>query len=157
MESVAENIGIVSITGDKRRYLPLLLIGDESEEMIERYIDDGVLFAAFINGTPVAVCLSVDISDTVAEIKNLAVSEDYRRQGIGRRMLEHAEKFHRDKTIILGTGETPSTLRFYRSCGYSYSHRIPDFFTRNYKHEIIEEGVTLRDMIYLAKRGLTDR
>ena len=29
---------IREITGDKRRYLPLLLVGDEQEEMVMRYL-----------------------------------------------------------------------------------------------------------------------
>lgn len=72
--------------------------------------------------------------------------------GFGRRMLEHVEKLNTNKSIILGTGETPSTLRFYEKCGYRYSHRVPDFFTNNYSNPIIEEGVLLRDMIYLKKK-----
>ena len=66
-------------------------------------------------------------------------------------MLRHVERLNPDRTIILGTGETPSTFRFYNSCGYVYSHRVPNFFTDNYIAPIIEEGVTLRDMIYLKK------
>ena len=68
------------------------------------------------------------------------------------RSLGYAESQHSNKKIILGTGETPSTLRFYKFRGYSYSHRIPNFFTDNYPAPIIEEGVTLCDMIYLEKR-----
>lgn len=85
------------------------------------------------------------------EVKNLAVEPDFRGRGIGRSMLEYIENMNRGKVIILGTGETPSTLRFYNSCGYFYSHRVPDFFIDNYPEPIVEEGVTLRDMIYLKK------
>ena len=92
------------------------------------------------------------LDPNTVEIKNLAVDAEYRRHGYGRRMLEYVESQHSNKRFILGTGETPSTLRFYKSCGYSYSHRIPNFFTDNYPTPIIEEGVTLRDMIYLKKQ-----
>lgn len=30
--------------------------------------------------------------------------------------------------------------------------RVPDFFTNNYSNPIIEDGVLLRDMIYLKKK-----
>ena len=56
-----------------------------------------------------------------------------------------------EKTSLSGRETPPSTLRFYKSCGFTYSHRIPDFFTDNYPDPIIEEGVRLRDMIYLKK------
>lgn len=148
-----EEFVITEINGDKTRYMPLLLIGDESEAMIGRYLDRGRLFVGFAAGEAVAVCVTVELSPQAVEVKNLAVLPKCRCRGIGRRMLAHAEGMYRDRTILLGTGETPSTLRFYRHCGYRYSHRIPDFFTRNYPGPIVEEGVTLRDMIYLKKSG----
>lgn len=143
---------IIEADTDKRDYLPLLIIGDESEAMIDRYIDSGTLYVGFVHGKPIAVCVAVYINSDTVEIKNLAVIERYRCQGYGHRMLQYVENLHPYKTIILGTGETPSTLRFYASCGYSYSHRIADFFTDNYPNPIIEEGITLRDMIYLKKK-----
>ncbi len=146
-----DNFIIIEIDGNKKQYLPLLLIGDESESMIDRYLDYGTLFVGFFNGMPIAVCVAVNLEPDVVEIKNLAVEAEFRRQGYGRRMLEHVESQHSNKKIILGTGETPSTLKFYKSCGYSYSHSIPNFFTDNYPAPIIEEGITLSDMIYLKK------
>ena len=147
-----DNLIITEVDNDKEQYLPLLLIGDESETMIGRYLDSGTLYVGLFNGKPIAVCVTVNLDSNTLEIKNLAVDAEYRRHGYGRRMLEYVESRHSNKKIILGTGETPSTLKFYKSCGYSYSHRIPNFFTDNYPTPIIEEGVTLRDMIYLKKQ-----
>lgn len=132
--------------------MDLLLIGDESEAMINRYLDRGILYVGHMADQAVAVCVTVEVDDQTVEVKNLAVSRDSRRRGIGRQMLSHVENQSRGKTLILGTGETPSTLRFYHSCGYTYSHRVPNFFTDNYPEPIVEEGVTLRDMVYLIKR-----
>lgn len=147
-----EHFVISQIETDKREFLPLLLIGDESEKMIYRYIERGVLFAGFVNDAPIAVCVVTDGGNNDVEIKNLAVHPDYRKRGFGRAMIRHVEKLNPGKTITLGTGETPSTLRFYRSLGFVFSHRVPDFFTDNYDTPIIEEGVRLKDMIYLKKR-----
>lgn len=147
-----DNLIITEVDNDKEQYLPLLLIGDESETMIDRYLDSGTLYVGLFNDKPIAVCVTVKLDPNTVEIKNLAVDAEYRRHGYGRRMLEYVESQHSNKMFILGTGETPSTLRFYESCGYSYSHRIPNFFTDNYPTPIIEEGVTLRDMIYLKKQ-----
>ena len=147
-----DNFIITKVDRDKKQYLPLLLIGDESEIMIDRYLDSGTLYVGLFNGKPIAVCVTLNLDPNTVEIKNLAVEEKYRRHGYGHRMLEYAESQHSNKKIILGTGETPSTLRFYKSCGYSDSHRIPNFFIDHYPTPIIEEGVTLRDMIYLEKQ-----
>ncbi len=141
---------IIETVRDKKQYLPLLLIGDELESMIDRYIDQGSLYVGFLDNEPIAVCVTLG-KDTDVEVKNLAVLPEFRCHGYGRRMLRHVERLNPDRTIILGTGETPSTFRFYNSCGYVYSHRVPNFFTDNYIAPIIEEGVTLRDMIYLKK------
>lgn len=138
---------------NKFQFISLLLIGDESEKMIGRYVDRGTLYAGYIGETAVAVCLTTDEGAGVVEVKNLAVRHEFRRRGIGRRMLAYIESINSGMTIQLGTGETPSTLRFYESCGYVYSHRIHDFFSDNYPAPIIEEGITLTDMIYLAKKA----
>ena len=147
-----DNFTIIEAYSNKKLYLPLLLIGDESESMIDRYLDSGTLYVGMLNSKPIAVCVTVNLESETVEIKNLAVETEYRRYGYGRRMLEYVESQHSDKKIILGTGETPSTLRFYKSCGYFYSYRIPNFFTDNYPTPIIEEGITLCDMIYLEKQ-----
>lgn len=139
------------IDRDKRRFMKLLLIGDESETMIDRYIERGILYAGYLMDAPVAVCVAVEDNVGEVEVKNLAVLPEFRRKGIGRGMLEYVETCHKGKRIMLGTGETPSTLRFYRSCGFRYSHSIPDFFTDNYPYPIVEEGIRLKDMIYLVK------
>ncbi len=147
-----DNFTIIETYSNKKQYLPLLIMGDESESMIDRYLDSGSLYVGLLNGKPIAVCVIVNLDSDTVEIKNLAVETEYRRYGYGRRMLEYVESQHSDKKIILGTGETPSTLRFYKSCGYFYSHRIPNFFTDNYPTPIIKEGITLCDMIYLEKK-----
>lgn len=146
---------IREICSGKKRYINLLLIGDEQEDMIERYLDRCRLFIGFSDGLPVA-CIAVckESADSV-EIKNLAVSLAFRRRGIGRMMIRYVEMQYPDCTILLGTGETPSTLEFYRKCGFSYYCRIPDFFTNNYNHPIVEEEVMLKDMIYLRKNHTT--
>lgn len=136
---------------EKRKYMRLLLIGDESEEMIDRYLDRGTLHVGWLGDEAVAVCLVTKEADGLCEVKNLAVSPEWQRRGYGRRMLAHAETCCRCGRMQLGTGETPSTLRFYENCGYTYSHRIPRFFKDNYNHPIVEEGVELCDMIYLGK------
>lgn len=146
-----EELHIIEINTDKKQFISILLIGDESETMIDRYLDKGHLYVGMCQNTAVAACVAVTCNDDTVEIKNLAVMPNYRRRGYGRQMLEHVERQHPGKTYILGTGETPSTLRFYRSCGYRYSHMIPNFFTDNYPTPIVEEGVTLQNMLYLKK------
>ncbi len=135
-------LAIRRVVDDKREFMDLLLIGDESADMIVRYLEPGSLHVGSMDNKDIAVIVTVENDDGSVEIKNLGVDAAFRRSGIGSKMLEYVEKLYPDKKIILGTGETPSTLRFYRSCGYRYSHRIPNFFTDNYPNPIVEEEVT---------------
>lgn len=137
--------------GEKRMYMGLLLLGDECADMIDRYLDRGILFVGETAEGPVAVCVVTHESSGVVEIKNLAVDVRYQGRGYGTAMMKDVERRFSGYELLVGTGETPSTLAFYRKLGFSDSHRVPDFFTDNYPMPIVEEGVLLRDMIYLRK------
>ncbi len=57
---------------DKRKYLELLLLADEQQDMIDRYLWRGELFALDDGGLR-AVCVVTEEGGGVCEIKNLAV------------------------------------------------------------------------------------
>lgn len=143
---------IKRIEGNRKEFLELLLIGDEQESMIDRYLEQGEMYVGYIKGKAVAVCVVTQESPGEIEVKNLAVYEEFRRKGYGRAMLEYVERECRATAIRLGTGETPATLSFYAACGYTFSHRMTDFFTKNYDHPVIDEGILLKDMVYLEKQ-----
>lgn len=147
---------IEQITTNKRAFMNLLLLGDEQESMINRYLDRGEMFTlSDSNQNTIALAVITHESDGVIELKNLAVRPSHQRKGYGRAMVDFICCHYSDQahTITVGTGESRQTISFYESCGFTYSHRIADFFTRNYDHPIIEDGKPLRDMIYL-KKGL---
>lgn len=144
---------IKAVTDNKEQYMDLLLIGDEQEDMVRRYLDRGDLFVWEENSEAVAVCVITREGDGVCELKNIAVSPGYQRKGIGRKMLRFAEEYCRsfaDK-LILGTGDSPLTVPFYEKCGYSRAHTVKNYFVDNYDHPIFEGGVRLVDMIYFEK------
>lgn len=143
------------IPTDKKRFLPLLLLADEQESMIDRYLMRGTMYAACEGEQALGVMVVVRLSQRTYELKNLAVVPARQRTGIGRWMIEELCRICRERgadTLRVGTGESPSTLRFYQACGFSVCGREPDFFTKNYDHPIVEDGVTLTDMIYLEKQ-----
>lgn len=138
------------ITENKKQFLELLLLADEQESMIDRYLERGKMFALYAPDLR-AVCVVTDEGNGICELKNLAVAPLYQRQGYGKEMIRFIVEYFGRKfqQLYVGTGDSPSTLSFYQHCGFVYSHRIPNFFTDNYDHPIIEEGKQLCDMVYL--------
>lgn len=142
---------ISQIVRDKKDYLSLLLLADEQEDMIDRYLERGDMYVLEEDGKALACIVVTD--EGVLEIKNLAVAPAVQRRGYGRRMIDDVAQRYRGKQHILlvGTGDSPLTVPFYERCGFVRSHTVKDFFVDHYDHPIIEDGVLLRDMIYLKK------
>ena len=143
---------IEKFNGDRREFLPLLLIGDESEAMIGKYIDEGTMYLLHDEDVR-GVCIVTDEGDGILEIKNIAVLPEYHRRGYGRAFIDFISSEYRGKFSILqaGTGDSPLTVPFYERCGFVRHHVIPGFFTINYDPPIVEGGVLLCDMVYFRK------
>jgi len=142
---------IKQITEDKRAFLPLLLLADETEDAIDEYLDRGELFALYDDG-PKAVCVVTDEGNGVFELQNIAVDNAHQRKGYGRTLVKHIfeQYMGRGKTMLVGTGDSPPHIAFYEACGFVFSHRMKDYILERYG-VIFENGVQLRDKIYLTK------
>lgn len=143
-------INIVPILKNKKEFLELLLLADEQESMIDHYLERGEMFALY-DGDLKASCVVTDEGDGVYEIKNIATYPHYQRKGYGKRLIDFILEHYKDRyqTLLVGTGDCDPTLSFYKHCGFTYSHRIPNFFTDNYNHPMYEDGKQLIDMVYL--------
>ena len=168
-----KHIKLIQITENKKRFLPLLLMADEQENMIERYLERGTLYAILdekskssdtnqpnLTNLPnitqsslKGVCVLTNEGNRILEIKNLAIVPTARRQGYGKAAIEQIMKTYDKHYDILqvGTGESPLTVQFYQACGFTFSHRIEGFFTKYYDYPICENGVILKDMVYFRK------
>jgi GNAT superfamily N-acetyltransferase len=147
-----DRMKIEKITEDKKRFLDLLLLADEQENMIDKYLPSGDLFALYDDDLK-SVGVVVPIDSETCELKNIATYENYQGKGYGRALINFiSERYKNDyKTMLVGTGETPAILSFYESCGFEPSHRIKNFFTDNYDHLMFDGDIQLVDMIYLKK------
>jgi GNAT superfamily N-acetyltransferase len=143
---------IEKITENKKQFLDLLLLADEQENMIDRYLPNGDLFALYDNELK-SVCVVVPISSETCELKNIATYEKCQGNGYGRALINFISDFYKNdyKTMLVGTGETPTILSFYKSCGFEKSHLVKNFFTDNYDHPMFDGDIQLVDMIYLKK------
>ncbi len=143
---------IKKICENKKQFLDLLLLADEQELMIDKYLARGDLFALYDNGLK-SVCVVTMESDDVCELKNIATYEKWHGHGYGSKLLHHIFSYYKGKctTMLVGTGDCPWILQFYEKNGFVISHRIKDFFIDNYDHPMFEDGIQLVDMVYLSK------
>ncbi len=143
---------IEKIIENKKQYLDLLLLADEQEDMIDKYLPDGDLFALYDDDLK-SVCVVLPIDSETCELKNIATYEKYQCKGYGRALINFISDYYKKeyKTMLVGTGETPTILSFYENCGFKKSHRIKNFFTDNYDHPMFDGDIQLVDMIYLKK------
>jgi len=144
---------IEKIINNKKQYLDLLLLADEQESMIDRYLENGDMYALYDDDLK-TVCVVVAIDEETCELKNIATYKKYQGKGYAKTLIKFVSDFYKNnyKTMLVGTGEVPTILSFYESCGFEESHRIKDFFTDNYNHPMFEEGIQLIDMVYLKKK-----
>ena len=137
---------------DKKQYLSLLLLADEQEDMVDRYLERGTMYVLEEDGVK-AECVVTDEGDGVLELKNLAVEPAFQGRGYGKAMVDFLIRTYKGQYAVLqvGTGDSPSTIPFYESCGFRRHHLVKNFFTDHYDHLIYECGVQLVDMVYLQR------
>ena len=140
------------IESGKRDFLPLLLLGDEQEDMIDRYLERGAMYVLEDGGVK-AECVITDEGGGILELKNLAVEPEAQRKGYGKALIDFLVRKYAGHYALLqvGTGDSPLTVPFYQRCGFTEHHRVKNFFLDNYDHPIVECGVTLCDMVYLSR------
>ena len=139
------------IISDKRDYLPLLLLADPCEVMINRYLDDGRLFVIEEHGETVCVAVVLELDKYVWELKNLATEPRHQGKGYGSQMVELLFEQLRGvcKRMLVGTAENGKG--FYQRLGFVYAYTQKNFFTDNYPEPIFDDGVQCVDMLYLEK------
>ena len=144
---------VTQIKENKKKYLDLLLLADEQEDMIDRYLERGTMYILEDNGVK-CECVVTDEGNGILEIKNIATAPEAQRKGYAKRMIEFliGEYAGQYSVLQVGTGDSPLTVPFYEKCGFIRSHVLPNFFTDNYDHPIYECGVQLVDMIYLQRK-----
>ena len=144
---------IREVKKNKKQYLQLLLLADEQEDMVDKYLDKGRMFILDDDGV-CAQCVVTDEGDGVLEIKNIATDPNRQKKGYGKKLITFVEEmFQNDYRILrVGTGDSPLTIPFYQRCGFEERFRVKNFFTDHYDHPIFECGIQLVDMVYLEKK-----
>ena len=144
---------IRKVETDKKQYLSLLLLADEQEDMVDRYLERGFMYVLEDDGVK-AECVVTDEGNGVLELKNIAVAPAAQGRGYGKAMVDFLIRTYKGQYAVLqvGTGDSPSTIPFYEACGFYRHYLVKNFFTDHYDHPIYECGVQLVDMVYLQRK-----
>jgi ribosomal protein S18 acetylase RimI-like enzyme len=129
----------------------LLLLSDPSEEVIDEYIHLSTKFIARLNTKIVGALVLLKTRPKTMEIMNISVYEEYQNKGIGKQLIYRAIEFAKEskiKTLEIGTGN-PGVVQMllYQKCGFRIIGVELDYFRKNHKEKIFENGIECRDMI----------
>ena len=82
---------IFEVNDNKKAYIELLLLADEQEDMIDKYLDRGTMYVLDDDGVK-AECVVTDENDGILEIKNIATYPQFQKRGYARILIEFIEK-----------------------------------------------------------------
>lgn len=89
---------IKKVISDKKEFLELLLLADEQESMIDRYLERGDMFVLYDNGLK-ACCVVTREGEGIYEIKNIATISFFQRQGYGKRLIQFLFDHYRGEML----------------------------------------------------------
>lgn len=131
----------------------LLLLADESAASVDDYIGRGRCYTALRAGRITGEYILLHTRPFTAEIVNIAVRPECRRQGIGTALLSHAVATARAggfRLLEIGTADTSTgPIALYEQCGFVRCGVERDYFRKYYPAPIIENGRECRDMVRL--------
>ena len=111
---------IFEVKDNKKKYIDLLLLADEQEDMIDLYLEDGTMYALDDDGVK-AVCVVLDVGDNILEIKNIATAPEAQKKGYGKKLMEYWESEMKNQgfgLVMTSTQVDESAQHFYRKLGY---------------------------------------
>jgi len=129
----------------------LLLLSDPSEEVIAEYIHLSTKFIARLNTKIIGALVLLRTRPKTMEIMNISVYEEFQNKGIGKQLINEAIEYAKGskiKTLEIGTGN-PGVIQMmlYQKCGFRIVGVEFDYFRKNHKEKIFENGIECRDMI----------
>ena len=71
---------IREVNEDKKQFISLLLLADEQENMVDRYLEKGTMYV-LEDGDVKAECVVTDEGNEILEIKNIAVDPENQGKG----------------------------------------------------------------------------
>ena len=139
-------------------WVALLELADEPVPL-RGYLQHGRLYGVVdpSTGEPRAAVLVVDLDDTSAELRAVAVAEAAQGGGLGSAVVEEVCTHLRARgvqRVVVGTATSGvRQLAFYQRLGFRLTRVERDFFTREkgYPDDLTENGIPTRDMAWMDR------
>jgi ribosomal protein S18 acetylase RimI-like enzyme len=131
-------------------YLPLLLIADESQDAVNKYIPEGDLYSIKSHDQLSGVILFTPVNEKTVELKNFALLPEFRGKGLGKAVIKEALSLYKCKgvkKVMVGTANSSiNNIAFYQKAGFRMYEIKRDFFLE-YPEPIFENGIRAIDMV----------
>ena len=82
---------IREVNENKKQFIALLLLADEQESMVDRYLEKGTMYVLEDDDVK-AECVVTDESNEILEIKNIAVNPENQGKGYGKVLIDRSHK-----------------------------------------------------------------
>lgn len=147
-------VTIQTFTDLDAEHMALLLEADPSERIIHDVFTNSRAYEIRVEQALAGVMLLVRRNTDTLEIANISVDRAFRRQGLGSRLIERAKMetvWLGLRRLEVGTGSISfGALCFYQTCGFRMDRIVRDYFVDRYQQPIVENGITLKDMVRLS-------
>ena len=142
----------------REAWVELLELADEPGPL-RRYLDDGTLYGVVDEGSgrPRAAVLVIDLDESAAELRAVAVAEAGQGAGLGSELVNEvcARLAARGmRRVVVGTATSGiRQLAFYQRLGFRVTHIERDFFSadKGYPAGLSENGIPTRDMAWMDR------
>ena len=107
---------IREVNENKKQFIASLLLADEQESMVDRYLEKGTMYV-LEDGDVKAECVVTDEGNEILEIKNIAVDPQNQGKGYGKALIDFLASKYADEYSVLqvGTGDSPLTIPFMKN------------------------------------------
>jgi GNAT superfamily N-acetyltransferase len=142
--------------GERESLRELFRLADDSEQELAAYMSKGVVFVAKQDDHIVGHLQLIGVGGAEAELKSMAVSPALQGAGVGARLIEaarqHCQAAGSARILVSTAAAGVGQLRFYQRAGFRMLRIERDFFTASngYSEEIRENGILLRDQVWLS-------
>ena len=87
---------IREVNKNKKQFISLLLLADEQESMVDRYLEKGTMYVLEDNDVK-AECVVTDEGNGILEIKNIAVDPENQGKGYGKALIDFLASKYADE------------------------------------------------------------